>query len=585
MKSVPIIPSSAPFSPDQRAWLNGFLAAWLGEAGEMPTGLSNAAPQEPLLILYGSQSGNAEGLAKRIGKESATQGYQARVLEMAQAVSLDFSKESRLVCITSTWGDGEMPDNAKPFWDYLNSDLSPSLANLQFSVLALGDRNYPAFCQAGKDLETKLAALGGKRIHPLAECDVDYETPAKAWIEGLWPALKGVANGTSHVNGTNGASKPEKFDPKYSRKNPFSASLKTNQNLNGAGSEKEVRHIEIDLAGSELTYEVGDALGVFSKNDPALVEAILKLQGWSGNESVPLPDGGTSSIQEALLQSYEITKLSPKLLEAATQHGAELKGLLEPAKKKELDAYLWGRDLLDLFQEFPALKWSPEACVTLLKKLNVRLYSIASSLKAHPGEVHLTVGAVRFETHGRKRGGVCSTFLADRVALGGAIPVFVQVSHGFRPPQNPETPMIMVGPGTGIAPFRAFLEERKAIGAKGKNWLFFGDQRIATDFLYRDELGQFQKEGYLAQLDTAFSRDQATKIYVQNRMLENAKDLWSWLESGAHFYVCGDASRMAKDVDAALHQIVQEQGGKSAEAAADYVKQLKTDKRYQRDVY
>lgn len=586
MKVVPFIPDSAPFNPEQRAWLNGFLAGWLNEAsGNAPISAQPVAT-EPLLILFGSQSGNAEGFAKKIGKEAPTKGFAPRVHELDHATKLDLTKESRLLVVTSTWGEGEMPDNAKAFWDLISQESAPQLPQLQYSVLALGDKNYPDFCQAGKNIDAQLEKLGAQRIHPCVECDVDFESNAKQWLESSWSALGGTTASTSSPQSLVLSSEPA-TDGSYSRKNPFIAKLLNNKNLNAPGSSKDVRHIEIDLTGSELSYEVGDALGVFPQNDPSLVESILKTQGWNGAEEITIPDQGKLSLKESLLKSFEITKLNRDFLSALLTKvpSAAFQSRIAPDQKKELDEFCWGRDLLDLLTEYPSAKFAPQEFVDLLRKLNVRLYSIASSIKAHPNQVHLTVGAVRFESHGRKRGGVCSTFLADRVERGNEIPVFIQVSHGFRPPTNPDTAMIMVGPGTGIAPFRAFLEERKAIGAKGKNWLFFGDQHAKSDFLYQQELEDYFREGLLTQLDTAFSRDQTEKIYVQTRMKEKAKQLWEWLESGAHFYVCGDASRMAKDVDQTLHEVIIEEGKKSADEAKEYVKKLKSDKRYQRDVY
>lgn len=373
----------------------------------------------------------------------------------------------------------------------------------------------------------------------------------------------------------------------YSRKNPFPAKLKTNRKLTGEGSAKDTRHFEIVLTGSGLNYEVGDSLGVFPTNNPELVEELLGVLGFSGEEQVPDPNGNPVTIREALTSHYVITGKDKKLLAAIAEKDASASHFLPmttPEGKAELDAYVWGREVIDPLLAHPAAKFTPEEFVKCLRKLQPRLYSIASSQKANPDEVHLTVAAVRYESHGRKREGVCSTFLADRAGQG-PVPVFVHTAKHFRVPEDPATPVIMVGPGTGIAPFMAFLQERKVTGATGKNWLFFGDQKSATDFLYREELESWQREGVLHKLSTAFSRDQPEKIYVQHRMLEAAEELYSWLEQGGYFYICGDASRMAKDVDAALHQVVEKAGGKSPEEAAAYVEELKKSKRYRKDVY
>ena len=376
----------------------------------------------------------------------------------------------------------------------------------------------------------------------------------------------------------------------YSRKNPFPATLSVNRKLTGEGSNKDTRHLEIALSGSSLAYEVGDSLGVFPKNDTELVEGILKNQGFSGDEQVTNPDGKTVSLREALTKDFIISEPAKQLLQALPEKdssSAFLKDLLDPGSKSHLDDYLWGRDVLDLLEEFNAAKFTPDEFVKVLRKLQPRLYSIASSQKAVGDSVHLTVAVVRFqpERSGHLHQGVCSTFLAERAEGNGKVPVFVHTAKHFRIPENPDTATIMVGPGTGIAPFRAFLQERKATGAKGKNWLFFGEQRATSDFFYKDEFESWQSEAILTKFTTAFSRDQAYKIYVQNRMLENAAELYDWLESGAIFYVCGDASRMAKDVDTALHQIVEKAGSKTTEQAKEYVDALKKEKRYRKDVY
>ena len=377
------------------------------------------------------------------------------------------------------------------------------------------------------------------------------------------------------------------MNTEYSRKNPFPAPLITNRKLNGSGSSKDTRHFEFSLEGSGLRYEAGDALGVWPTNCPELVGEILRALDCEGAEPVSGKDGQAVSIADALFSHYEITKIPQAFLQAFAQRSrdAELLKLTAPGVNGELTKFLWGREIIDLLLAFPSVKFPPEEFVGLLRKLQPRLYSISSSPKAQGGQVHLTTAIVRYESLGRARKGVCSTFLAERVAGNSPVPVFVHHNKQFRPPAEPQIPMILVGPGTGIAPFRAFLQERRAIGATGRNWLFFGDQHAATDFLYRDELEMFQRDGILNRFDTAFSRDQAEKIYVQDRMLEQARELFAWLEEGAHFYVCGDAKRMAKDVDAALHEVIVRAGGRTPEQAADYVRQLQAAKRYQRDVY
>lgn len=538
-----LLPETAPFSPEQRAWFNGYLAGLM--SAERLT-VANASPGtattlKSLLILFGSQTGSAEALSGRLAKEAKKHGFNARALNMDDYAKIDFATENRVAIVTSTYGDGEMPDNAQAFWNLLQSEAAPKLAHLEFSVLALGDTNYAKFCQAGKEFDRRLEELGARRVHDRMDCDVDYEEKAKLWFDGL---MKALGNGV--VESAITPVSAESGNRVHSKANPFPARLKTNRKLNGEGSAKETRHIEIILEGSGLSYEVGDALGIVPANCPEFVSEILTACGLDGEEAIHTPSGKEKALRLALMEDFD---LKPFLAELPTK----------------------GASVGDL-----AVK---------LRKLQPRLYSISSSPKAHPGEVHLTVGIVRYELNGRQRKGVCSTFLADRSGTETLVPVFVHASPGFKPPKDSNAPMIMVGPGTGIAPFRAFLEERLAVGATGRNWLFFGDQRATSDFLYREELEAWRQDGFLTHLDLAFSRDQAEKIYVQNRMIEKATELWSWLEEGAHFYVCGDASRMAKDVDAALHQACQVAGGLTPDAATAYIGKMKTEKRYCRDVY
>ncbi len=610
---IPTLPDNAPFSPEQRAWLNGFFAGvFYDRHGAPGTAAAPAKPATPLLVAFGSQTGSAQSLAKKFAKEAEKRGFAPAIRELNAIAPADLAKESRCVVITSTWGDGDPPDNAVNFWAKLSAETAPRLENLAFAVLGLGDKNYAEFCGASKKFDERLEKLGAKRLVPRGECDVDYEAAARAWTEALWPALAGESVISNTVISDQLAAAETKAatsntaslitDPliiAYSRQNPFPARLKTNRRLNTAGSQKDTRHFEIVLEGSGLSYEAGDALGVVPTNCPALVEELLAalcakgdepLEGVPGkNDSEPgTRNPGPQSLHEALLRTYIITAPAPALVkDAATRAGnTELLALLDPAKKADLDRWIFGRDVVDVLKACPDAKFTPAEFVAHLRKLQPRLYSISSSPKAHPGEVHLTVAAVRYDAHGRSKKGVCSCWLADRVALGEtAVPVFVQVSHGFRLPSDLTKPVIMIGPGTGIAPFRAFLEERRATAASGKNWLFFGDQQRANDFLYEEELTAWTKDGSLTRLDLAFSRDQAKKIYVQTRMLEQAAELWSWLEAGAHVYVCGDAKRMAKDVDAALHTVIETAGGRTKEQAAEYVAALKTAKRYQRDVY
>ena len=534
----PQIPDNAPFAPSQRQWINGYLAGLFSGRSQSATAETPRPSLGPILFLWGTQTGGAEGLAKKFAKDAKIRGFEAIALGLDASSPADLASQSRTCIITSTYGDGDMPDNAQSYWDALKSDAAPNLENLSFSVLSLGDRNYTQFCKAGILFDERLAALGAKRIQPRVDCDVDEEALGHQWFADLMKTLAPDSTAAS------AADSGETEVVTYSKNNPFQAVLKSNLRLTGDDSAKETRHFEIVLEGSGLDYEVGDALGVVPSNCPDIVAEILTATGLAGDEPVQLKDGSTTALRQALINRLDLSSFNSAL---------------------------------------PASGISAQDLVSPLRSLQHRLYSISSSPKAHPGEVHLTVGIVRYELDGRPCKGVCSTFLAERA--DGGVPVFIHKSPGFRLPTDTTRPVIMVGPGTGIAPFRAFLEERRATAPDSKNWLFFGDQHVATDFLYRAELETLFSEGVLTHLDTAFSRDQSEKIYVQNRMLENAARLWEWLGNGAHIYVCGDAKRMAKDVDAALLQIVSEQGGLATEAAQAFINQLKSEKRYQRDVY
>jgi sulfite reductase (NADPH) flavoprotein alpha-component len=595
------IPEHAPFSEEQRAWLNGFLAG-LFSRPPSASGPAIAPPAEantlqPLTILFGTQTGNAEILAKRAAKIAAARGFAPAVRDLAQCDPSSLGQEKQVLVIISTYGDGEPPDTARTFWELLHGETAPDLSGLRFSVCGLGDTNYPKFCHCGKDFDRRLGELKAQQVFPRADCDLDYERTFVQWLDG---ALRGFAeNGTGtareytapglgeHRVATESLSDSLPAEPAYSRRNPFPAPLVANRLLSGPGSAKEIRHFEFSIAGSGLHYQAGDALAVFPENCPELAGEIIRALGCAEDVPVHAPGGEEVPLRQALLRNYDITRISKALLEYfANQTGdPALKKLASPGVNGELEKFLWGREVIDLLLAHPERKVPPPAFVGMLKKLQPRLYSISSSPLKHPDQAHLTVGVVRYQSLGRARKGICSSFLADRVSARSAVPVFLHPNKNFRPPSDAFRPMIMVGPGTGIAPFRAFLQEHQARGATGKNWLFFGDQHAAADFLYRQELEDFFRNGTLTRFDTAFSRDQPEKIYVQRRMIENARELFAWLEEGAHFYVCGDASRMARDVDAALHDAIQSGGGRTPEQAAEYVRQMKNAKRYQRDVY
>ncbi|MEM9237989.1 MAG: flavodoxin domain-containing protein [Verrucomicrobiota bacterium] len=571
------IPEDAPFTPEQRAWLQDFLTTALAGAAAAPV---PAGPTVPVTVLWGSQTGNAEGLAKQLVKRMKKGGFEPEVHDMAAYDRSRLTQEKNLLIITSTYGDGEPPDNAADLYDWILSDEAPKLEGVSYSVLALGDTNYPDFCKCGIDFDERLAALGGNRIFNRVDSDVDFDEPFAEWSDGVIGILAPAGEPAS-----NGAAVLDQVEEGYSKKRPFPADILENYNLNSGGA-KETHHVEIALEGSGLEYEVGDALGVVPMNPPEVVDEILENLSFRTNVEVPLPDGREAPLREALLTSYDIGTINKSLIQKWQPRSGSpyLRSLVEADDKAAYEDFCWGRDLIDLVVDHPADFSDAEDFVGTLKKLQPRLYSIASSPNAHPGEVHLCVGIVRYDTHGRKRGGICSTYLSDR-SDGTKPGVFVHSNKAFRLPESGDTPLIMVGPGTGIAPFRAFLEERKISGAKGGNWLLFGNPHQDTDFLYGEELTAYLKEGTLQRLDLAWSRDQKEKVYVQNLMIEHGAEMWKWLQDGAAFYVCGDASRMAKDVDGALHKIAEKHGGMSAEDAEAFVKGLKKDKRYQRDVY
>lgn len=538
-------------------------------------------------MLYGSQTGNSQKLAKKLIEKLKEQGFQTTLSSMNDFKPNTLKQVENLLVLVSTHGEGEPPDNALTFYEFLHSKRAPKLEGLRFSVLALGDTSYEFFCKTGKDFDQRLEELGGKRLTARVDCDVDFDDSAAEWMDRVLASLNEASAAPSLVNG-GGAIVQSETQAEYSRTNPFQAVVVENLNLNGRGSDRETRHLEISLEGSNLQYEPGDSLGVYPRNHSGLVDELIRAMGWEREELVPINKNGEERpLLEALTSHYEITVLTKPLLEQAANlfPGKGLQQLLAPGNEQELRAYIKNRDLIDLVQDYSLKGVSGKPFVSILRKLPPRLYSISSSPKAYPDEVHLTVRKVEYEAHGRNRYGVCSTYIAEHLELGDALPVFIQHNPNFKLPQNPDTPIIMIGPGTGVAPFRAFLGEREEIGAQGKTWLIFGDRHFSTDFLYQIEWQRWLKEGVLTRMDVAFSRDTDKKVYVQHRILEHGKELYQWLQEGASIYVCGDEKQMAHDVHAALATIIEREGGLSPEAAAEYLARLQQEKRYQRDVY
>ncbi|WP_028863221.1 assimilatory sulfite reductase (NADPH) flavoprotein subunit [Psychromonas aquimarina] len=570
----------ADFTPVQTAWVSGYLAG----VSQAPATAQTSTGQS-LTILYGSQTGNSKGVAEQLADQAAAKGLTFRLVSMADYKVKSIKDESHLLIVVSTNGEGEAPDDAIDLHQFLVTKKAPKLENLKFAVLGLGDSSYEFFCQTGKDFEQRISALGAEIILERLDADVDYEQVTQAWFD---QALAKVEE-TLEKGGASAVPAAVSAVPaaanKYDKHKPFSASLISSQKITGDKSAKDVSHIEIDLEGSDLTYSAGDALGVWFENDEAVVDALIAKLGLSAEKQIQLEDRNIT-LKKALTADFELTGTHPAFVEAYAEltNNAQLLKLAED--KNALRDFANNHQIIDIVTADGNEAVTEDNFTALLRRISPRLYSIASSQSEVDQEVHLTVGAVTFENaQGDLRGGGASTFLSHRIEEGAAVKVFIEDNHNFRLPADPDTAVIMVGPGTGIAPFRAFMQERDAADASGKNWLLFGEQTFNEDFLYQTEWQAHLKSGLLSRLDLAFSRDQAEKIYVQDRLKENAAEVYQWLEDGAHFYVCGDANRMAKDVHNTLIEIISEQGKKSPEQAKENLNELRKAKRYQRDVY
>ena len=583
------LPDDAPFDEAQREMLSELLRdcsveqrSWLGKLLGAGSTLPQSRAPGNLLVLYGTESGNSEELAARSAKLAKGRGFKTTLKNMSESVPEELSKTENLLVVVSTWGEGDPPESAEGFCGNLMSG-KVDLSGVNFSVCALGDTSYEHFCKVGKDVDQQLEKFGGKRVTPRVDCDVDFEEAYTEWIERALEELGGAATNTLEAISTTAVAP----SLEYGKKNPFPARILDKVLLNAPGSQKEIWHLELSLEGSGLSYEVGDSLGVVPTNADDVVDSLLKAADLTGDEVVRTRSSGDKVLREALRENYDITALSRKVASAWQSHcgSKDLENLLDKDSRQLFKDWSWGRQIVDLLREFPASKTEAQHLVDILRMLPARLYSISSSPREHDGEVHLTVAAVRYEGHGFVRKGVASTCLADLVEEGDTVPVFVTPNKRFRLPENDTLPIIMVGPGTGVAPFRAFVEDRSTREGSGPAWLIFGDQRFTYDFLYQLEWQDHLKSGALTRLDVAFSRDQPEKIYVQDRIREKGKEIWDWLEKGAHFYVCGDASRMAPDVHAALLEVIQSWGDRTPEAADTYLGELKSNGRYQRDVY
>jgi sulfite reductase (NADPH) flavoprotein alpha-component len=584
----------------QKIWLCGFLSYPFIAGYEQSVQVDQtAAPKmeqsiqtREVTVLFGSETGNGQSLASTIVEKLQAKQLPVQSFSMDDFKPQNLKKVQDLLIITSTHGEGEPPENARSFYEFLHSKRAPKLENVRFSVLALGDESYEFFCQTGKDFDKRLEELGGERLYPRVDCDVDFEDPAEQWMSGVVAVLHETSNANASAISVSekqaAATLLEEKQSVYSKKNPYPAEVLENISLNGRGSNKETRHLVLSLEDSGLTFEPGDSLAILPENDPELVDSLINELGWNPEESVQInEEGDIYSLRKALLSKFEITRLTKSFIQAAAElfHHEELKKLAEPGNEEKVKAYLDGRDLLDFVRDFPPVQLKPVDFIQILRKLPARQYSIASSLKANPDEVHLTISTVRFQAHGRNRKGVCSSQIAERIQPGDMLPIYVDQNPNFKLPSNPDTPIIMIGPGTGVAPFRAFLQEREAEGVTGKSWLFFGDQHFSSDFLYQVEWQKWLKNGVLTKMDVAFSRDQAEKVYVQHRMLEKRKEFYQWLEEGAVVYVCGDEKHMARDVHQTILTILEKEGGLTSEQAAVYLDQMRKQKRYQRDVY
>lgn len=581
----------AELSSLQLAWASGYLAAKSEQGQSVQLApVAAAVAAKTLTILYASQTGNAKGVAGKLEQSAKAAGINVVLKNIADYKAKSLKNESHVLIVASTNGEGEAPDDALEFHEFLLGKKAPKLPDLSYSVLALGDSSYEFFCQTGKDFDERLKALGAKQVTPRLDCDVDYDSECESWTLNIIESLKeeltqtdAALTSVSYIGDLPTAGAVSQ----YSKQNPYAAEFLLSQKITGRDSAKDVRHIEIDLGESGLTYQVGDALGVWFENDETLVTKLLTELDFSGDEKITLKVSGDLqefTLKDALISQLEITQTAPSFIEFWAEQSKDSKLVSVASDKNAAREFSAVHQIIDVVS-YAKANVEAQTFVDALRKITPRLYSIASAQSEVEEEVHLTVGLVSFDANGDTRTGGASSFLTNRLEEGQKVRVFVEHNDNFRLPPSDNTPVIMIGPGTGVAPFRAFMQEREARDATGDNWMFFGDQTFTQDFLYQVEWQNYLKSGLLTRMDVAFSRDQAEKVYVQDRLKEHASDIFAWLERGAHLYICGDANRMAKDVHQTLVDIIQEHGKLSAEQAEDYLKSLRSNKRYQKDVY
>ncbi|WP_404651432.1 NADPH-dependent assimilatory sulfite reductase flavoprotein subunit [Raoultella terrigena] len=576
--------ATTDFTPTQLAWVSGYFWGVLNQhSGAVAAAPAQAAEVPSITLLSASQTGNARRVAEALRDDLQAAQLNVKMVNAGDYKFKQIASEKLLIVVTSTQGEGEPPEEAVALHKFLFSKKAPKLEGTAFAVFGLGDTSYEFFCQSGKDFDSRLAELGGERLLDRVDSDVEYQGAAAEWRTRVVEVLKARAPAATPAQlATSGAVNDIHTSP-YTKEAPLTATLLVNQKITGRDSEKDVRHVEIDLGDSGLRYQPGDALGVWYQNDPALVNELAELLWLKGDEPVSV-DGKTLPLAEALTWHFELTVNTANIVEnyATLTRSETLLPLV--GDKAQLQHYAATTPIVDMVRFSPA-QLDAQALIDLLRPLTPRLYSIASSQAETENEVHVTVGVVRYDIEGRARAGGASSFLADRVEEDGEVRVFIEHNDNFRLPANPQTPVIMIGPGTGIAPFRAFMQQRAAEGAEGKNWLFFGNPHFTEDFLYQVEWQSYVKEGVLSRIDLAWSRDQQQKVYVQDKLREQGAELWRWINDGAHIYVCGDANRMAKDVERTLLEVIAEFGAMDAEAADEFLSELRVERRYQRDVY